>query len=243
MSKRNVGLGLTPPSKYRVNYYGQRPLADHGETEAEPAEDKAGTRRDKPKSQAPEAGSGRDTNKSDGDALDIPDYNAVHISVFKTNPAKYLAGMGTVPLLIRRYGHIQAVVLPIDKYNEQLERIRLLKIDVTELRKLLDAVSPHLHDALAKMPRSWDVEDLYPKWPLIKNVSRLKPRARTVADSDLKWFREEAAAYLEEISGAYKLPDSDSDDDWGRGAVIRNEREGDIPMEAGRPMDADDDGE
>lgn len=227
MSKRKVGLGLTPPSKHRVNYYGQRPLADHGDSEAEPADDKAGASRDKPKSgaEAPDT----------PDTPDTPDYNAVHISVFKTNPAKYLAGMGKVPLLIRRYGHIQAVVLPIDKYNEQLERIRLLKIDVTELRKLLDAVSPHLQDALAKMPRSWDVEDLYPKWPLIKNVSRLKPRARTVSDGDVKWFREEAAAYLEEISGAYKLPDPDSDDDWGRGAVIRNEPQVDSPGEADEP--------
>jgi hypothetical protein len=154
-----------------------------------------------------------------GEGLDdLHDYNSVPMAEFNKNPSHYLIGTGPIPLAIRKHGKVQGIYMQVEAYNDLLTKIRNLRLDQAKLVQLLDAASPGLLD------RHRDLKDLnvkvalLPKWPILKSMPKRVPISR-YPDLWLKAEAEEAALEMARVSGNYRLPEPDSEEDWGKYAV------------------------
>jgi hypothetical protein len=151
----------------------------------------------------------------------LADYNTIGLAQFNRNPSHYLFGTKSIPLAIKRYGRVIGVYADISTYNELLLRIRTLRASVSRLQQMLEIANPGLLKRFRDDPNPTDVIPLsdLPRWPIMKSMPRQEPKSRFEG----AWLRLEAEAAAEEmarIAGNYRLPDPDSDEDWGKRAVI-----------------------
>lgn len=157
------------------------------------------------------------------------DYNSVAISEFTRNPIHYLKGTSIYPLAIRKYGRVLGVYCSIQHFNELLGRIRSDRAYIDRLRQLLDAANPQLLDRLNERPgiERHVPAHLLPRWPILKSMPAREP-IRQYSERWLQAAQAQAAAEaleeMERVAGNYRLPDPDSDDDWGRWAYIADAR-------------------
>ena len=151
----------------------------------------------------------------------LADYNTIGLAQFNRNPSHYLFGTKSIPLAIKRYGRVIGVYADISAYNEMLLRIRNLRASVSRLQQMLEVANPGLLKRFREDPNPTDIVPLsaLPKWPIMKSMPRQEPKSR-FDGTWLKLEAEEAAIEMARIAGNYRLPDPDSDDDWGKRAVI-----------------------
>ena len=149
------------------------------------------------------------------------DYNTIGLAQFNRNPSHYLFGSKSIPLAIKRYGRVIGVYSEISAYNELLLKIRILRASVSRLQQMLEIANPGLLKRFREDPNPTVTvpSNALPKWPIMKSMPRQEPKSRF----DGAWLEREAAAAaadMERIAGNYRLPDADSEEDWGKRAVI-----------------------
>lgn len=160
----------------------------------------------------------QDHRENQDSVEDLHDYNSVALSDFNRNPSHFLIGTGPIPLAIRKHGKVQGIYMQVAAYNDLLMKIRKLRADQTKLVQLLDAANPGL------LQRHRDLKDLsvavalLPKWPIIRSMPKRVPLSQ-YPDLWLKVEAEQTAMEMAASAGNYRLPNADSEDDWGRYAV------------------------
>ena len=156
---------------------------------------------------------------------DLLDYNVVRMSEFKDNPGKFLLQTNDVPVAISRYGHVAGILLTIKTFNDLLAKMRNQSALIRDLASMLEQYAPGVVELNAVVPARFLHRKDYPKWPLLGHEPRKERVARAAAWSsgEAEGFAEEAREYLEWMSGNWKLPDEDAEEDWGRGAVLRSD--------------------
>lgn len=152
---------------------------------------------------------------------EVADYNSVTMSEFKSNPSHYLLHSAHVPVVISRYGRLQGILMSIQAYNNLLARIRELRTALAETSNLLSQVNPALRGFVQTRLPEFESVSTAPRWPLIGSAPSRVRKPKVLSGAELDVFREEAAAYLESNAGAYRLPSAESEEDWGRFALIR----------------------